>query len=75
MARSRSGDESESELGELYRRQYDRNRRANLRNSSHEVAQRRRDRARRRRHARYFLVVLFVFALMGSLVALAVFFA
>lgn len=72
MGRSQSGDEIEYALGERYRRQYDGNRRAHLRDSSHEAAQWRRDSARRRRFARYFLIVLIVFAL-GSLAALAAF--
>lgn len=55
-------DKSELALSEHYRRQYDRNRRAHLRNSSHEASQARRNRVRARRYARYFLLVVFVFA-------------
>lgn len=71
MHHSQSDDKSELALSEHYRRQYDRNRHAHLRNSSHEAAQARRNRARARRHARYFLLIVFVFGSVGTLVVLA----
>ena len=72
-SRSRSADEIERALGERYRREYDRNRQAHLRHSSHEAAQKRRDRARKRRIARYFLFLLLFFAVVASLAVLVAF--
>ncbi len=67
MIGSQNNDQSECARCEHYRRQYERNRQANLRNSSHEVAQRRSYRARRKRYVKYFLLVVLAFVAAGVL--------
>lgn len=67
MSQSRSEQESEVTLCEHYRRQYGRNRDVHLRNSSDEIAERRRLRARRKRFAAYFILVVLVSAMVAAL--------
>lgn len=70
MIQSRIDDKRAHALSEHYHRQYDLSRRAHGCDSSSGIA-RRRNRARRKRCAKYFLLILCAFAAVESLVVLA----